>query len=337
MRSFYYKLNKNFGDHMNAWMWPQLFPEQMSGRQDDVLVGIGTLIKESLNELPGRKIVFGAGTGYGDALSRQRLENWLFYFVRGPLTAAALGLPEEKGIVDAAWLVDQLPDVCYKPDTVRSGTVFVPHWTSDVYANWKQPCDLAGIRYVSPLDPDPVLPAIAHAELAIVESLHGAIMADYYRVPWIPVATNNRILEFKWRDFSASLDLNFQPHFLPVTDIVERLFTRTWGEGGHSAPAGDTLQAGTGIQFRAPKPQPRRASWRATARTIRDKGLNAVAGLRQSSIYRSINAARSEQLAELLRDIATKPVQLSTDANRQRKLDQLAVMSDQFRKDFPEG
>jgi succinoglycan biosynthesis protein ExoV len=45
--------------------------------------------------------------------------------------------------------------------------------------------------------------------------MHAAIVADTFRIPWVPVVTNARINEFKWRDWTSSLDLEYAPERIP--------------------------------------------------------------------------------------------------------------------------
>ena len=40
--------------------------------------------------------------------------------------------------------------------------------------------------------------------------MHGAIVADTLRVPWIPVRTNPKILPFKWLDWCQSVKLPYR-------------------------------------------------------------------------------------------------------------------------------
>ncbi len=340
MRTFYYRVTTNFGDHMNSWLWPRLIPELIEEQSQDVLVGIGSLIKSDLGKVPGRKIIFGTGSGYGPMPVPEEVADWRIYCVRGPLTARLLKLPPEKAVVDAAWLVDKLPDLRYQPGP-REGSVFVPHWTTDVYANWRQPCADAGIRYISPfLDGTTVLNAIAGAKLAIVESLHGAIMADYYRVPWIPVATDGRVLEYKWLDFCMSLDLPFRAIRLPMSDRLERAFAgrpKPWsGELEYLREPKESDYAQVKVATQRPVTARYRAmiKLKGLARPVRGLGLSGAAALRASSLYRRSNAGRSGQLARLLEQIAQQPAFLSDDTLRQQKIDRLSELLDQLRADF---
>lgn len=343
MRVFYYSVTTNFGDRMNAWLWPRLIPELLAEKTDDVLVGIGSLIQADVGKVPGRKVIFGTGSGYGPMPLPEEIADWRVYCVRGPLSARMLGLPAEKAVVDGAWLVDHIPELAYRKRD-QEGTVFVPHWTTDVYANWRQPCREAGIRYVSPfMDGPAVLDAIAGARLAIVESLHGAIMADYYRVPWIPVATGERVLSFKWLDFCLSLGLRFRPIHLPVTDAIEHGLVGgagDWVEGVRYMP-----EAVESDFAELPRARQTAVSWqyrmkvraKALARPVRGAAFDVVNGLRATLPFRTAFAGRSARLAALLQQIANEPAQLSTDAARDEQLARLTACLGQLRSDFGAG
>jgi len=339
MRVFYYSVTKNFGDHMNSWLWRRVFPDLIEEQSGDVLVGIGSLIKSDLSKVPGKKIIFGTGSGYGPMPVPEEIDDWNIYFVRGPLTARLLKLPPSKALVDGAWLVDQLEDLRYRPQQ-RRGVVFVPHWTTDLYANWRQPCEQAGVEYVSPfLEGSQVFKSIATAEVAVVESLHGAIMADYYRVPWIPVVTRGRVLSFKWLDFCQSLGLAYRPIELPLTDGVERLL-------GGTGDSGSALQylpeQGVPDLDRIPYAPRQRATWsyraavkaKALARPLRASAMRMINGARRSAPIKALNRGRSEELASLLHLISQTEPYLSSDRTREEKLNQLKEMVHRLERDY---
>ena len=78
-------------------------------------------------------------------------------------------------------------------------------------------CKLAGIRYISPMENlESIVYNISSARFVITESLHGAILADAYRIPWTPVASPfiSRAA-FKWHDWCQSLHLSYSPISLP--------------------------------------------------------------------------------------------------------------------------
>ncbi len=106
MKLFYYQdPGGNFGDDLNAWLWPRLIPELLDGDEGTLFVGIGSILDRRIPQEP-RKVVFGAGVGYG--LLPVLDERWQICCVRGPLTARALGLPSAAAVTDAAALVSMV-------------------------------------------------------------------------------------------------------------------------------------------------------------------------------------------------------------------------------------
>jgi succinoglycan biosynthesis protein ExoV len=57
----------------------------------------------------------------------------------------------------------------------------------------------------------------------VTEAMHGAIVADTLRIPWIPVVCSPEIATFKWRDWTASLDLPYRPIAIPPSSAFEAL------------------------------------------------------------------------------------------------------------------
>jgi len=225
MEPFYWRGTTNFGDYMNHWLWPKLIPDLLASDDHLRLVGIGSLLKAELNFVQGKKIIFGTGSGYGDIPSSKAIEEWIVYFVRGPLTAQKLGLSADKAIVDGAWLISQVPLFSEVPP--KKGTSFIPHWTTSQNGDWGRICTLAGINYIDPLgDFEKVISSIAKSELILAESLHGAILADYYRTPWVPIQISQQFLNFKWYDWCASVGLDFKVIKLPPSDFLESLFMK---------------------------------------------------------------------------------------------------------------
>ena len=80
------------------------------------------------------------------------------------------------------------------------------------------------MTFVDPRWPvDRILDAFDRATLVIAEAMHGAIIADTLRIPWIPVVASPAIDPFKWRDWTASLDLPYRPWQLPASSAIEYL------------------------------------------------------------------------------------------------------------------
>lgn len=210
MKLFCYP-HQNFGDApLNGWLWPQLLPNVLDAENDRLFVGIGSLLNDMLPAQP-LKVVFGSGIGYGQHTPAPDAA-WRIYAVRGPLSARALGLDPQAAITDAAMLVHAVP---LPPVTKQYRVAYMPHWWSDVHGDWRAACDLAGIHFIDPMaGVETVLTELRQTELLISEALHGTIVADALRTPWVPVWAYKHILRLKWEDWCQSVDLPYQPHRL---------------------------------------------------------------------------------------------------------------------------
>ncbi|WP_329743214.1 polysaccharide pyruvyl transferase family protein [Dyella sp. A6] len=211
MKLYYYKdRHGNFGDDLNPWLWSKLLPEMFDDDDSELFVGIGTLLNNNIPKQP-RKVVFGSGAGYGSALPDID-DKWTFYCVRGPVTAARLGLAESCAITDAAALVSTVYNAHAQK---RDGVAFIPHHVSARHMDWQAVCRQVGVRYIDPRrDVETVLSEIAGASAVITEAMHGAILADTFRIPWMPVVLYGHVLKSKWEDWSQSLSLEYEPRQL---------------------------------------------------------------------------------------------------------------------------
>lgn len=207
----------NFGDDLNGWLWPRLIPEHLFVGDDTLFIGIGTILDRRIPKGPF-KIVFGSGCGYAPLpLIDDRYE---IYFVRGPRTAASIGLPREKWITDPAILLD---GSMFEAQGRSGDTAFIPHHGSMMRAH-AQGCDLGeicesvGLRLIDPTGPiEQVLADLCTAKLVIAEAMHGAIIADAFRIPWVPIKLYGHTLDFKWLDWTESLELAYEPTALTFT------------------------------------------------------------------------------------------------------------------------
>lgn len=227
MRLHYYKdLLGNFGDDLNPHLWRRVMPELLDDDPRTLLIGIGTNLTESL-PAEARKVVVGAGTGYGPPPHLDH--TWDIRFVRGPLTAQALGLSMDKAITDPAILIAHL-NLWRESRPLRGGhhrVVFLPHHCSARFMDWREVCDEAGLSYVDPTwSPRKVISRIWNATLVISEAMHGAIVADACRVPWIGVAIYPHINHFKWKDWHDSMELNATLHRIPP--LLDGWARRRW-------------------------------------------------------------------------------------------------------------
>ena len=46
--------------------------------------------------------------------------------------------------------------------------------------------------------------------------MHGAIVADALRVPWIPARLYGHFMEFKWRDWTESIEVPLELASMPA-------------------------------------------------------------------------------------------------------------------------
>ncbi|MGQ4648574.1 polysaccharide pyruvyl transferase family protein [Lyngbya aestuarii] len=219
MKLFFYRRDNtkpNFGDELNLWLWEKLIPGILDDKEDTAFFGIGTLLNNLVPErVPqARKlVVFGTGVGYNKGLPTID-KSWHIYCVRGPISAYKLGLPPELAVTDGAALVRRV----YQPIAPKVYQfAYMPHFTQSIYGgqSWSEVCQQAGIKYIDARWPvEQVLSIISQTEVLLTEAMHGAIIADALRVPWICVHTAAAILPFKWLDWCESIGVQYQPHRL---------------------------------------------------------------------------------------------------------------------------
>lgn len=212
MYLYCYRRRPNFGDALNDVLWQRFIDVRLDREpgSDEVFVGIGTLLNQHL-PAARRLHIFGSGLGYG-RVAPEGMRNWEVHFVRGPLTANALSLDPGLAISDPAILLNRIMDPGVKKDIACS---FMPHHSFDS-PRFRAVCEEAGINYISPELPcEEVLAQLLRSEKLICSAMHGAIAAEALRIPWLPV-THEGILESKWHDWAASLELNVEFVRLPA-------------------------------------------------------------------------------------------------------------------------
>lgn len=211
MDLFYCKIDDgNFGDDMNAWFWDDAFPRFREVDPDVTMFGIGSILwGENIAQFP-RIRVMGSGTGVG-TLPKDMPDNLAFSWVRGPLTAKEFGLDADMALTDGAALCPRL-DRFAGAVNEDMGPIFVPHrGTIRLPLNWERVAERAGLTLVSPADESvDVIKRIAGASFVLAESLHGAILADAFRKPWVPVAIAPGFNFFKWNDWGQSIGVDIE-------------------------------------------------------------------------------------------------------------------------------
>lgn len=206
----------NFGDDLNPWLWPKLLGVELFNKKDGVyFVGIGTVLtSKRLNvQLADAKEIVIFSSGAWDDNAPKLSEKCKVYGVRGPRTAEKLGLSEDKVIGDGAYLLRKID----LPKVDKSSKVgFIPHHGSEEYVDWGNICDQLGIKFISAKQPvDNFLNQLRSCEKIVTEAMHGAIVADAMRIPWVPVKFSPLFCEEKWYDFAESMSLNLTFNELP--------------------------------------------------------------------------------------------------------------------------
>ena len=309
MQLFYWAYSPNFGDRLNPWLWPQLLGDIFSDRDEQpMFVGIGTLLGNQFQEhyRPDvGKAVMGTGSGYGDPLPHD--QSWKFYAVRGPLTAQNLGLNPSLAATDGAALLRTVPAFLPPGSAKKYRVSYMPHLDSRRHWDWTRIQAQTDIHILDPTQPnvETTMAEIAASEVVLAEAMHGAIVADALRVPWIPIKMHDQILEFKWRDWCDSLGVAYQAH------TVEPLFS---------------------AQVTADK----------VARRLKQKlPLPGLAPIARAGVARALEgshrAREARVFAELDRLARQVAPTLSADAVLEARTNQLLDGVEQFKADYARG
>lgn len=213
MYLYCYRKRPNFGDDLNSYLWPRFIDVALTAEpsSDEVFVGIGTILNE---RLPKARIlhIFGSGLGYG-SVTPEAMANWKVYFVRGPLTARALGLDPSIGISDPAILLHKTENLNCRKDIACA---FMPH--HGIHSKRiRQLCEQADVFYIDPEAPcERVIQQLLRSERLICSAMHGAIAAEALRIPWLPVVTHPQMLLSKWDDWAAAMEIEVRFQALPT-------------------------------------------------------------------------------------------------------------------------
>ncbi|MCB4824250.1 polysaccharide pyruvyl transferase family protein [Roseicella aerolata] len=315
MRLIHYRTKvPNFGDDLNAVLWEGLVPGLFDGDPSTGFTGIGTIIGMPCGEVP-RLHVFSSGVG-NDPIERWRDKQVEYWCVRGPISARILGLPADRAITDGALLVPLLRDYP-KAATGTGGTLVIPHFQTLDHPGWPEVAALTGFELLDPrADPLSVIRRIAGARLVLTESLHGAILADVYGIPWIAFATSKHFGIPKWIDWTASIGRDLDLHIVPPPDPGPVL-----AYGRPAGPYGQRLRfdAAAGLaQFReriGPVAAPAPVSLKARLK----------AALKRSPLARSLLGLSPARTAEALTRLAGAEPALSEARLREELRDRMVA------------
>lgn len=210
----------NFGDDLNLWMWPKILPDFFDEDDKTVFLGIGSIIGEKVYSPDVSKIIFGSGyvPKYHDKPDVKD-GSWNIYFVRGPRTAKLLDISPDLALGDSAILLRAVMGNAPKSSEVIS---FMPHWESLDRGHWESACKLSGINLIDPRQPvEKVLNELLRSKMVIAEAMHGAIVSDALRIPWVPIMPLNRVHTDKWFDWAEALEINLQHKNLFPSSLLE--------------------------------------------------------------------------------------------------------------------
>jgi succinoglycan biosynthesis protein ExoV len=219
--------SSNFGDELNTVLWPRLLPGFFDDDPAIRFLGIGSILD---CRHPRHALKLVAGAGYGGYEARPVLDDtWVVHWVRGPRTAAVLGLPGSLGLGDPAML---LPHALNLPATRDGGIGFMPHFESLARGAWQKVAALVGVTLIDPrLPPLEVLAAIGRCRLVLSEAMHGIIVADALRVPWIAIRPLARIHRAKWQDWAETAQVTPRFATLPASSVAERVAASSLNAG----------------------------------------------------------------------------------------------------------
>jgi succinoglycan biosynthesis protein ExoV len=230
MRLTYFQCKiPNFGDDLNAYVWPRLLGDGFfDENENELFVGIGSIIYDNYPKT-SNKIVVGSGYGGYTGAPDVHDGSWEFAFVRGPRTADVLNIPRDNVVTDGAVLLRAID----LPEPAGGApAIFIPHFQSLDRGNWKATCETAGIRFVDPSSGvETVLREIRGAGVVVTESMHGAIVADALRTPWIAVTPIAKEHRFKWTDWAESLEIPLRANRLFPSTSREAWSVLSGGQG----------------------------------------------------------------------------------------------------------
>lgn len=229
MKMYLYRgVEPNFGDELNGWLLPKVFPNFFSEDETKLFLGIGSILFDH-HPSDATKIVFGSGYG-GYTKPPVLNQSWKIYCVRGPRTAAQLNIDAAKIAGDSAILINAFGRKSFPK---RFKFSFMPHWESIHRGRWQEVCAAAGVHFLDPRrDVEDLLTEIQQSDVIVAEAMHGAIVADALRVPWVPIIPFHKSHHFKWYDWAGALQIDLIPVALSPSSTYEA-FVQSTGRSGN--------------------------------------------------------------------------------------------------------
>lgn len=194
---WWYNLTTNFGDTLAPIIVNGVLQKGISRARDRsdqaTLISLGSILH--MGDYFPNALFWG--TGYEPAYGRVNRQDLNILAVRGPATKRALSLKCDVFGDPAILMPFLFPRAIER--SADSKALCVPHQSNP---HLPSNCDS-----ISPLQPwEEVLAAILRARIVFCESLHAAILAQVYGVPWVWwLGKHGRKARFKWHDWFESI------------------------------------------------------------------------------------------------------------------------------------
>jgi succinoglycan biosynthesis protein ExoV len=157
---------------------------------------------------------------------------------------------------------------------------FIPHHTSISNFAWDKLCSRLSFNFINPeWSVDRVLSELGRCETVMCEAMHGAIVCDALRIPWIPLKCYSYISDFKWQDWLLTVDLEYRPIPIPSLYDIENRLTQSERQKNQLK----RVLANLGLAKKSWRtPHPRNSSQR-----LIDKAFNELQSATNSRVYLS--------------------------------------------------
>lgn len=202
---------QNFGDYISAYLHYRILenkPDASSNTHRSIgSVICNPVIKDDINNGASEISFFGCGAR-GNKLNEDLKDFCRFGSVRGPLTRDLLGLASNTKLGDSAFILSEL----YSPKKKSEGfkDTLVTHFNEerlqeDLLATTGAKRVVSSKCFRNFPSLEGVIDDIASSSFVLTSSLHGAIIAYIYKVPFAFWDSGDVNVPFKWKDFSLSI------------------------------------------------------------------------------------------------------------------------------------
>ncbi len=209
---------RNFGDFLSSLFVNSLLTTPRI--EADVYHLVGSVIDDNIVKAELREVngfakggiaFWGCGKRDSNSNSAELLRSATFCGVRGPLTRDALGLAPDTVLGDTGLLAP----LCHTPalnQLTRGRTIGIPHIFDT--QNKEQLRKMSGVDLIVSPAVKPteaalreILDKISSASFVLTGSLHGAVIASAYGIPFAFWDSGYVDTPFKWSDFAASIGI----------------------------------------------------------------------------------------------------------------------------------